>query len=281
MALHAMTAEDRCSPAYDKTSFAIFGPFGVGKTSLLKTLPPEKTLTIDIEGGLKAIRSWREAGPSIKIDTFPDFQDLIALIAGPKQSAPPSGWLGQAHCDHVRGKFAGSIIEQWTKLPIIFVDSITVLTRLALAFAQQQPEAFSEKTGKADIRGAYGLLGCEVLNGLQHLQCTLGKTIIFVGLLEKETDDYGRITWEPQMEGSKIGRNLPGIVDEVVTMHTFVRGEDGSYALDENAEERRLVCRRGNPFGLPAKTRAGGMGVTEAPDLGALLTKINSLSAIQ
>ena len=42
------------------------------------------------------------------------------------------------------------------------------------------------------------------------------------------------------------------------------------------ASERRLVCRAGNPFGLPAKDRCGRLDVTEPPDLGALLAKINA-----
>ena len=35
------------------------------------------------------------------------------------------------------------------------------------------------------------------------------------------------------------------------------------------------MCRSGNPYGLPAKDRSGNLNVTEPPDLGALLTKIN------
>ena len=39
-------------------------------------------------------------------------------------------------------------------------------------------------------------------------------------------------------------------------MHLFARDADGGYVLDEKASERRLVCRAGNPFGLPAKDRS-------------------------
>jgi hypothetical protein len=38
---------------------------------------------------------------------------------------------------------------------------------------------------------------------------------------------------------------------------------------------RRLVCRSGNSYALPAKDRSGRLDVTEPPDLGALLAKIN------
>lgn len=276
MALRVLTAEDRRSPQNSKTSFLIVGPYGVGKTSLLRTLPGEKTLAIDIEGGLKSVDTWAGAGPSIPISSFPDFQDLVALIAGPDRAAAGNRFYSQNHYEHVRSLYAGTEIEEYAKLPVVFVDSITVLTRLAMKYAQQQPEAMSEKTGKPDTRGAYGLLAREVINALQHLQRAPGKIVIFVGLLEKVTDEFNRESWVPQMEGSKAGRELPGIVDQVITMHTFARTEEG-YALDEKAVERRFVCQKANPFGLPAKDRSGRLSVTEAPDLGALLTKINSI----
>ena len=81
------------------------------------------------------------------------------------------------------------------------------------------------------------------------------------------------------MEGSKAGRELPGIVDQVISMHLFSADSEGNWLLDEKAAERRLVCRSGNPYGLPAKDRSGRLDVTEPPDLGALLSKINRASA--
>ena len=43
MALRIISADERLSAAQNKTSLAIFGPPGIGKTSLLKTLPPSTT----------------------------------------------------------------------------------------------------------------------------------------------------------------------------------------------------------------------------------------------
>ena len=92
------------------------------------------------------------------------------------------------------------------------------LTRQAMAWAKARPEAFSEKTGKPDTRGAYGLMAREVIGLLKHLQHAPGKTTIMVGILEKVTDEFGKVTWQPQMEGGKAGRELPGIVDQVTRM---------------------------------------------------------------
>ena len=121
-----------------------------------------------------------------------------------------------------------------------------------MAWAKSRPEAFSDKTGKPDTRGAYGLLAREVIGLLKHLQHAEGKTVIFVGILERVTDDMGRTTWQPQMEGGKAARELPGIVDQVMTLSLFSRDGDGWRHDPDRGEHRRLVCRAGNPF-APAR----------------------------
>ena len=145
-----------------------------------------------------------------------------------------------------------------------------------MAWAKTRPEAFSDKTGKPDTRGAYGLLAREVIGLLKHLQHAEGKTVIFVGILERVTDEFNRVTWQPQMEGGKAARELPGIVDQVITLSLFAATATAGGTTPTAAKHRRLVCRAGNPFGLPAKDRSGRLDVTEPPDLGALLAKINA-----
>ena len=278
MAVRIITADERLSDAGNKTSVAIFGPPGVGKTSLLKTLPPAQTVCLDLEAGMKSVQDW--PGASIPVRSFGDFRDLAVLIGGPDPAVDPNAWYSAQHHQHVRSVYAGSGVEEFlASMPVVFVDSITDLTRQAMAYAKQQPEAFSERTGKPDVRGAYGLLGREVIQALKHLQHAPGKTVIFVGVLEKVTDEFNASTWQPQMEGSKAGRELPGIVDQVISMHLFSKDPEGNWLLDEKAAERRLVCRSGNPYGLPAKDRSGRLDMTEPPDLGALLSKINRIPA--
>jgi hypothetical protein len=275
MPVRIVTADERLSAAHNKTSLAIFGPPGAGKTSLLKTLPSDQTVCLDLEAGMKSVQDW--PGTSIPIRSFVDFRDLAVLIGGPDPAADPNTWYSAQHHQHARNVYAGTGVEEFLRLKsIIFVDSITDLTRQVMVYARQQPEAYSERTGKPDVRGAYGLLGREVIQALKHLQHAVGKTVIFVGVLEKITDEFNVTIWQPQMEGSKAGRELPGIVDQVISLHLFSRDAEGGYVLDERASERRLVCRAGNPFGLPAKDRSGRLEITEAPDLGALLAKINT-----
>jgi hypothetical protein len=273
MSLRIITADQRLADANAKTTMAIFGPSGVGKTSLLKTLPPAETLCIDLEAGMKSVQDW--SGDSIPVRTFGDAVDLGCLVGGINPAADPNGFFSEGHYQHVSQAYPDLVRLIATKR-IIFVDSITDLTRQAMAWAKLRPEAFSEKTGKPDTRGAYGLLAREVIGLLKHLQHAPGKTVIFVGILERVSDEFNRVTWQPQMEGGKAARELPGIVDQVVSMSLFAPDGDGYRHDPERGELRRLVCRAGNPFGLPAKDRSGRLDVTEPPDLGALLAKINS-----
>ncbi|MBO6882201.1 MAG: ATP-binding protein [Marivita sp.] len=278
MALRIITADERLSASENKTSLAVFGPPGVGKTTLIKTLPADKAVCFDLEAGMKSVQDWR--GPSIPIRSFPDFRDLVILIGGPDPAQHPGSYYGLEYHAHVQREYAESRLEAFLKdRSIIFVDSITDLTRQAMAYAKQQPEAFSDRTGKPDVRGAYGLLGREVIQALKHLQHARGKTVIFVGVLEKVTDEYGASSWVPQMEGTKAGRELPGIVDQVISMQLFGKDVDDAWTLDVTSTDRRLVCKSGNPWGLPAKDRSGRLDMTEPPDLAALLAKIDGRSA--
>lgn len=275
MVLRIVTADERLSRAANKTTMALFGPSGVGKTTQLKTLPAAETICIDLEAGLKSVQDWR--GDSIPVRCFEDAIDIACLIGGVNPAAGEHGVFSVAHYQHLATAHP-DLVQLIASKSIVFLDSITDLTRQAMAWAKTQPDAFSEKTGKPDTRGAYGLLAREVIGLLKHLQHAPGKTTIMVGILEKVTDEFGKVTWQPQMEGSKAARELPGIVDQVVTMGLFSREGETWRHDPERGTERRLVCRAGNSFALPAKDRSGRLDETEPADLAALLRKINATS---
>src|SRR5262249_31717058 len=160
MALKVITAGERLSQANIKTTMAIFGPSGVGKTSLLRTLPPAETLCIDLEAGMKSVQGW--PGDSLPVRTFADAIDVACLVGGIDPSVPPSGFFSEAHYKHLASTYP-DLVQLIASKHIVFVDSITDLTRQAMGWAKQRPEAMSEKTGKADMRGAYGLLARETI----------------------------------------------------------------------------------------------------------------------
>jgi hypothetical protein len=274
MTLRIVTADQRLAEANGKTTVALFGPSGVGKTSQLMTLPPDETLCVDLEAGLKSVQSW--SGESISIRTFADAIDIACLIGGVDPAAPADSFFSEAHHRYLSETYP-DLAARIAGKRIIFVDSITDLTRQAMAWAKTRPEAFSDKTGKPDTRGAFGLLAREVIALLKHLQHAPCKTVILVGVLERVVDEFNREHWQPQMEGGKAGRELPGIVDQVISMSLFEPEGESWRHEPAKGQVRRLVCRAGNPFGLPAKDRSGRLDVTEPADLGALLAKINRI----
>jgi AAA domain len=103
------------------------------------------------------------------------------------------------------------------------------------------------------------------LNQLQHAR---GRDVVFVAILERVVDDLNIATWQPQIEGSKTSRELPGIVDEIITMQ-WVDFGDGKPV-------RAFVCTSPNPWQFPAKDRAGRLEQIEEPHLGKLITKLIS-----
>ena len=57
-----------------------------------------------------------------------------------------------------------------------------------------------------------------MIRWVTQLQYIRGRNVWFVGLLDAKRDDFNREFFEPQIEGAKTGLELPGIVDQVVTM---------------------------------------------------------------
>jgi AAA domain len=272
MTLHIVTADERLAEANSKATVAVFGPPGVGKTTLLKTMPTEPTICVDLEAGLKSVQDWR--GDSVPIRSWLDAVDIACLIGGVDPAASPNAFFSDGHYQHVAETYS-DLVRLVAQKRIVFVDSITELTRQCMAWVKTRPEAFSEKTGRPDVRGAFGLLAREVIALLKHLQHAPGKTVIFVGVLERIVDEFNREHWQPQMEGGRAARELPAIVDQVISMSLFEPDGDGWRHEPAKGGVRRLVCRSGNPYALPAKDRSGRLDITEPPDLGALLAKIN------
>lgn len=242
----------------------MLGKSGIGKTSRIKELDPASTLFIDVEAGDLAIAD--HPVDTIRPASWPESRDFFVFLAGPDKSLPQEAAFSQAHYDHVVEKFGDP--AQLDRYHTFFLDSITQLSRQCFAWCKTQPGATSDRSGKPDLRAAYGLLGQEMVGALTHLQHARGKNVVFVAILENRVDDYGRSLFAPQIEGSKTSLEIVGIVDEVVTL-AEIKAEDGS-------AYRAFVTHTVNPYGYPAKDRSGRLDLLEPPHLGALIAKCAS-----
>ena len=262
MALQIITADQRLAEKKGH-KIVVCGASGVGKTTLARTLNPATTLFMDLEAGDAAIENFPI--DVVRPRTWAECRDLACFLGGPNPSLSEDQPYSQAHYEYVAQVY-GDTEEIWQKYETLFVDSITVAGRLCFQWCLQQPDSRSERSGKLDTRAAYGMHGREMMAWLTHIQHIREKNVIFVGILDEITDDYGRKQYGLQIEGSKTGRELPGIVDEVITM-AVLSGDHGQY--------RAFVCQPLNEWGYPAKDRSGRLDTLEEPHLGKLLNKMS------
>lgn len=279
MALKFITASERLAEQNLKTTIAITGPFGIGKTTLALQIPQEATLFLDIEAGMKAVEA-DFMGVHIPIRTWQDFQDIAVLVGGPDPAASSDMVLSQAHYDYAMKQYGGFV--DMNKFQYLFIDSISDATQLCGKWAEQQPEA-RNKYGVPDTRGRYGLVGRESVSVLKHLQRAPAKSIIYVGKLEQQEDETTKKTeWRFKTEGGMARKEIPFIVDTVVTydLFDFIDATGQWLHNPGRGEHRCFVCRTPNPWGLPAKNRSRALEMIEEPHLGKLIDKINEPSRI-
>lgn len=255
-----ISAEERMQQSGIKGLLA--GPPKIGKTSQLHHLDPATTLFVDLEAGGLSVQGW--GGDSIEVKDWPTARNLACFLSGPNPAYGQDECYSQAHYDHCCNELGDPTMLN--KYNTIFVDSITVAGRICLQWSKQQPEAFSERTGKPDNRGKYGLHGQEMIKWLTQLQYTKGKNVWLVGILEEKEDDFGRIRKSLQIEGQKAALELPGIVDEVIS-YISVPDEDGNPV-------RTFICQNPNPWNVPAGDRSGKLELTEDPNLQKIMDKI-------
>src|SRR6516162_4551994 len=241
----------------------IVGPSGVGKTSLLRTMPAAmlaSTLFVDIEAGDIAVSDLAVA--SVRPRTWPECRDLACALGGFNPALPANVAYSEAHDNEV---MKNSELAQLVGYQILFVDSLTAAGRLCFTWAEQQPEAFTDR-GRKDLRAVYGLHARSMLGWLNQLQHARGRTVVLVAVLERSVDDLNIATWQPQIEGGKTGRELPAIVDQIVSMVWIDFGD--------RKPVRAFVTSNPNAWGYPGKDRSGKLDPLEPPNLGALLEKL-------
>src|SRR5215472_2737218 len=83
----------------------IVGPTGVGKTTLLRTLDPKRTIFIDAEAGDLSVLD--VPVPTLRISDWPTARDVACRIGGPNSSFPPTSCYSQTHYQAIGGALPG------------------------------------------------------------------------------------------------------------------------------------------------------------------------------
>ena len=222
----------------------MLGKSGIGKTTRLKDLDPASTLFLDIEAGDLAVADW--PGDTIRPGSWPESRDFFVFLAGPDRSLPPEAAFSQAHYEHVIEKYGDP--SQLERYDTLFVDSITQLSRQCFAWCKTQPGAVSDRTGKPDMRGAYGLLGQEMVGALTHLQL-----VITAKLRRGEPFPF---SWRVD-PGQGSGHGSVWISPGVPITFRYAGGKDPSL----NREWLRVLRNAANePGGLRLLPEPGGTG---------------------
>ena len=196
---------------------------------------------------------------SLRVENWQDCKDVACYLGRGNSDLHQDSFYSKARFDYLESVWGSR--TNYDKYDTYFIDSISVASRLCLDHCKNQPEN-KTSTGKVDIRKAYGQLALEMMEWLVFLQHIREKNIIYVCILDDKFDEYNKRKYKLQIEGSKVSDQLPGIVDQIITM-TSVDGK------------AKFICTKINDFDFPSKDRSGKLNEEEEPDLAELIDHLN------
>lgn len=127
-------------------------------------------------------------------------------------------------------------------------------------------QVLSQEKGKtADGRKAYGEMQERVTRLLRTFRDIPGKNVYFSAKMEKNQNEDGLMLYQPSLPGSKLSQNIGYFFDEEFVL-TSVKNEDGTLLR---------VLQTSGDTSYEAKDRSGRLAFYEAPDLGAIFSKIS------
>lgn len=147
------------------------------------------------------------------------------------------------------------LTEEGQQYKSVALDSISEIAEVVLN---------AEKKATKDPRQAYGAMQEQMADIIRSFRDLPGRHVYMSAKLEKTQDEMGRVLYAPSMPGNKTGQALPYFFDEVLALRVEKDGE--------GVTQRALMC---DSDGLwLAKDRSGKLEAWEAPDLSAIITKM-------
>ncbi|QIN98909.1 hypothetical protein emhyr_32 [Salmonella phage emhyr] len=169
---------------------AIYGASGVGKTTLAKTLPHDKVLVINAEGGLMSI-----ADADIDSTPINTFNDILALYK----------WLTES--------------KDAQKYEHLIFDSLSDVAEVCLDY---------EKSQVNDKRQAYGNTNDKMMYIMRQFR-DLPFSVAYLCKLEKNKDEVtGAMLYSPLMPGQQLPKQLPYLMDAVLALRMTAPDANGN-----------------------------------------------------
>lgn len=212
----------------------IIGDAGVGKTSLIKTIPEdERVCCLSAESGLLAVRDLVESGrvEGYEITSFADMKEAYQLLLTP---------------------------DFQNRYKWIFIDSLTEISGRCVEAMKQK---YQSKSDSFSLWGEYSDLMQMIIKGFRDLQAY---SVIFTCLPSIETDELKRRYVGAAIAGKQLQERLTSYFDLVLYMN-IQQADDGS---TYRAFYTQPIDR------YPAKDRSGKLSQIEKPDLAYIKNKI-------
>jgi len=195
---------------------------------------------------------------------------LIATLPRPIVLSAEGGLLSIAATDtaYIEISSMASLMESYEWLTksneaksfdSVALDSISEIAEVVLA---------EELRKNKDGRAAYGELNNIMAGMIRAFRDLSGKHVYFTAKCEKSQDEQGRMLYSPSMPGKSLTQGISYYFDIVLALRVE-RDADG-------VAQRALMC---DSDGLwQAKDRSGKLSAWEAPDLGAIISKIGGVA---
>ena len=223
----------------DRFSVLIIGKAGIGKTSLLRTIPEDEPVcTLSAEAGLLCVRDLVQSGQvsGVEIRSLAEFKEALDALNS----------------------------NEWKETyKWIFIDS---LTEIASRCVEEYQRRYPDKKDSFNLWGGYLDTMTSLIKAFRDLT---SYNVIFTCLESVEVDEVKRRHIGPDIQGRQLKERLTSYFDEVFYMTAIA---------DENGEEQRVFYTQPRQ-NQPGKDRSGKLDEIEQPNLANIKAKILGTAA--